>query len=149
MTAKTGTVDQPLEARIDAKRGRNWRRSDRWGIDTRMRGTAMIYAASGAESFSLSGDYDVDYTFDSCPEQLRAVELSRGNTGKAKNAAASFRLTDELVVIFGPSMSAISAIRTLKSLICRIENEGLSIGRIDEEADFVYETAEKPARFLR
>jgi hypothetical protein len=39
----------------------SWTKSYRWGIDERWAGTSMICAASGRESFALSGDYDVTY----------------------------------------------------------------------------------------
>ena len=48
------------------------------------------------------------------------------------------KLGEELLVIFGAKMTAARALKTLKSLVARIEDEGLIVGRVGL-GDFVHE----------
>ncbi|WP_338821866.1 hypothetical protein WDM22_33020 [Bradyrhizobium septentrionale] len=116
-----------------------WSRGDDWGIDTAWSGTAMIYAARGTMSFALSGDYEVSYRDESEPDDMRAARLFRASQGEAVREAHDEKLGDELVIIFGAKVTAAKAVRTLKALVARIEDEGLIIGRVGG-GDFVHET---------
>lgn len=115
-----------------------WKRSDDWSIDSEWSGTAVIYAASGAASFALSGDYKVSFEDESEPEDMRAMRLFRASQGDPVREVPDDKLAEELVVIIGSGMSAMNAVATLKALIARIEDEGLIVGRVGS-GDFVHE----------
>lgn len=115
-----------------------WKRDDRWSIDSEWSGTAMIYTASGAGSFALSGDYQVSYEDESEPKDLRAARLFRASRGDEVGEVPLDKLGDELVVIFGAKITATKAIKTLKALVRRIEDQGLIIGRVGT-GDFIQE----------
>jgi hypothetical protein len=119
-----------------------WKEDDRWSIDAEWTGTAMIYAASGTGSFALSGDYQVGYEDESDPEDLRAARLFQASQGKEVGEVPYDKLGEELVVIFGAKITAVSAVETLKALVARIEEEGLIIGRVGM-GDFIYEPVER------
>jgi len=122
--------------------GKRWRDDDRWSIDAEWLGTAMIYAASGCGSFALSGDYEVSYEDESEPEDLRAARLFRASQGEHVDEVPFDKLGEELVVIFGAKMTAAGALKKLKSLVARIEDEGLIVGRVGS-GDFVHEPVER------
>src|SRR5436189_3528599 len=108
--------------------GRRWKDSDDWSIDSEWSGTAgtaMIYAARGATSFALSGDYRVSFEDESEPEDMRATRLFHASRGKPVDEVPHDKLADELVVIFGAKITAARAVTTLKALVARIEDDGL------------------------
>lgn len=83
-------------------------------------------------------DYELATLMDMCPNEVRAVRESRRRSGAKVKMLPKDRIRDELVVIFGPDMSAKSAVRTLRHLVDKIEKEGLLTGR-DEADDYVVE----------
>ena len=102
----------------------------------------MIYAASGCGSFALSGDYKVSYEDESEPEDLRAARLFRASQGENVGEVPFDKLGEELLVIFGAKITAATALKTLKSLVARIEDEGLIVGRVGL-GNFVHEPVER------
>ena len=119
--------------------GRRWKDSDDWSIDSEWSGTAMIYAARGATSFALSGDYPVSFEDESEPEDMRATRLFHASQGEPVDEVPHDKLADELVVIFGAKITAAGAVATLKALVARTEDDGLIVGRVGG-GDFVHET---------
>ena len=119
--------------------GTRWKDSDDWSIHSEWSGTAMIYAARGATSFALSGDYRVSFEDESEPEDMRATRLFHASRGKPVDEVPHDKLADELVVIFGAKITAARAVATLKALVARIEDDGLIVGRVGG-GDFVHET---------
>lgn len=117
---------------------KGWMADDRWSIDLDWSGTAMIYTANGIGSFALSGGYRVTYEDESEPEDLRAARLFRASKGMPVGEVQHDKLGAELVVIFGAKMTATDAVKTLKALVARIEDEGLVVGRVGQ-GDFVHE----------
>ena len=114
---------------------------DRWNIDSKWSGTAMIYVVSGTALFSHSGDYQVSYKSESEPEDLRAARLYRASRGEDVGEVRRDKLGDELVVIFGAKMTAARAVEALQSLMARIQEGGFMIGRVGA-SDFIHESVE-------
>jgi hypothetical protein len=108
-----------------------------WNGDS-LAGTTVLYAAKGDESFGMQCDYNLQTLFETDPQEVRARRQSRRRTGGKVRPLAEDKIHDELVVIFGPEMSAKSALITLRHLIQKIEEEGLLTGR-NEEDDYVTE----------
>jgi hypothetical protein len=102
----------------------------------------MIYAASGSGSFALSGDYRVSYEDESHPDDLRAARLFQASRGRDVGEVPHDKLGEELVVIFGAKITAANAVKTLKALVARIEDEGLIVSRVGF-GDFVHEPVER------
>src|SRR5437588_10124385 len=98
----------------DRSRSKN---GDDLSIDSEWSGTAMIYAARGATSFALSGDYRVSFEDESDPEDMRASRLFRASQGEPVDEVPYDKLADELVVIFGAKITAAKALATLKALV--------------------------------
>lgn len=95
-------------------------------------GTTIVYAAKDDDAFGMQCDYELSTTMAVRPKEVRAVRESRRRNGRKVKKLPDDRIRDELVVIFGPDMSAKSAVTTLKHLIKKIEKEGLLTG---EDAD--------------
>jgi hypothetical protein len=131
-----------MRKRTSKSAANTWKHDDRWSIDAEWSGTAMIYAASGAGSFALSGDYQVSYEDESDPEDLRAARLFQASQGEDVGEVPYDKLGEELVVIFGAKITAVKAVETLKALVARIEDEGLIIGRVGV-GDFIREPIER------
>jgi hypothetical protein len=97
-------------------------------------GTAMSYAVT-VDGFAY---YPVDYELftieESHPEDMRA----RIKKGRQQDRIPNNKLQGELVILFGPTVSAKCAVELLKRLAKEIEREGLVIGR-DRLSEFVYE----------
>jgi hypothetical protein len=130
-----------MATRVKAK-SRAWKNVDHWSADAEWSGTAMVYTASGNTSWALSGDYEVSYQDESYPEDMRASRLFAASRGERVRDVPYDKLGDELVVVFGAKMTAAKAIKTLKALTARIEDEGLMIGRVGH-GDFVHEHASR------
>jgi hypothetical protein len=104
-------------------------------------GTTILYAAKGSDSFGMQCDYELATLMDVNADEVRAVRESRRRSGVKVKRLADDRICDELVAIFGPDMSAKSAVCTLKRLAAKIEREGLLTGR-DEADDYVVESVD-------
>lgn len=102
-------------------------------------GTTILYAAKDDDSFGMQCDYELATLMDMNPDEVRAFRESRRRSGAKVKRLANDRIRDELVVIFGPDMSAKSAVRTLRRLVEKIDREGLLIGR-NEADDYVVES---------
>lgn len=137
---------------MNKSKHKSWMVKDQWSSDAAWFGTAMIYAASGTGSYALSGDYEVSFANESQPEDMRAARLFKSSQGELVDKVSHDKLGDELVVIFGASITALKAVQTLRALVARIESEGLIIGRVGH-GDFVHEkttrelTADDAAHF--
>jgi hypothetical protein len=101
-------------------------------------GTAVLYAAKDDDAFGMQCDYELATLTELNPDEVRAARESRRRSGIKVKRLPSDRIRDELVVIFGPDMSAKSAVSTLRHLVERIEREGLLTGR-NEADDYVVE----------
>ena len=106
-------------------------------------GTTILYAAKDDGAFGMQCDYELSTLMDVNPDEVRAFRESRRRGGSKVKRLLNDRIRDELVVIFGPDMSAKSAVTTLKHLVKKIEGEGLLIGR-DEADEYVIESASGP-----
>ena len=95
-------------------------------------GTTIVYAAKGDDAFGMKCDYKLSTMTSTHPNEVRAVRESRRRGGGKVKRLPDDRIRGELVVIFGPDMSANSAVATLKHLAKKIQGEGLLIG---EDAD--------------
>jgi hypothetical protein len=104
-------------------------------------GTTILYAAKDDDSFGMQCDYELATLMELNPEEVRAFRERRRRAGVKVKRLPNDRIRDELVVIFGPDMSAKSAVATLKHLAKKIEQEGLLTGR-DEADDYVVETVD-------
>lgn len=102
-------------------------------------GTTVLYAAKDDDSFGMQCDYELATLMDMNPDEVRAFRESRRRSGAKVKRLPNDRIRDELVVIFGPDMSAKSAVRTLRRLAEKIEREGLLTGR-NEADDYVVES---------
>jgi hypothetical protein len=102
-------------------------------------GTAILYAAKDDDAFGMQCDYELSTLTDVHPDEVRAFRETRRRGGSKVKRLPNDRVRDELVVIFGPDMSAKSAATTLKHLAKKIEGEGLLIGR-DETDEYVTES---------
>ncbi|UPJ74100.1 hypothetical protein [Bradyrhizobium sp. 187] len=106
-------------------------------------GTTILYAAKDDGAFGMQCDYELSTLMDVNPDEVRAFRESRRRGGSKVKRLPNDRIRDELVVIFGPDMSAKSAVTTLKHLVNKIEGEGLLIGR-DEADEYVIESVGGP-----
>ena len=95
-------------------------------------GTTVVYAAKGDDAFGMKCDYKLSTMTATHSNEVRLVRKSRRRNGGKVKRLPDDRIRDELVVIFGPDMSANSAVATLKHLAKKIQAEGLLIG---EDAD--------------
>jgi len=112
-----------------------------WNGDV-FHGTTVMYAAAGDDSFGMQCDYELDTLVDARKKEVRAYRTSLVRRGKKLDPLKDDQIQDELVVIFGPEMSARRAVETLTALAKKIEREGLLTGR-DETDDYVIESAER------
>jgi hypothetical protein len=97
-------------------------------------GTAMSYAVTDDGFAYYPVDYELSSIEESYPEEMRAGLKGRTPVGRAPVG----KLQDELVILFGPSLSAKRAVELLGGLARKIERDGLVIGR-DRDGDFVHE----------
>jgi hypothetical protein len=98
-------------------------------------GTAMSYAMTDDGFANYPVDYELASIEESYPEEMRARALKeRTPVGRAPVG----KLQDELVKLFGPSLSAKRAVELLGGLARKMERDGLVIGR-DRDGDFVHE----------
>jgi hypothetical protein len=111
-----------------------------WNGDT-FSGTTVVYAAKGNDSFAIQCDYELLTLMDYHKDEVRAVRENRRRAGAKLKPLPDNRIQDELVVIFGPEMSAQSAVKTLECLVKKIKHEGLLMG-MDESEDYVNESVE-------
>jgi hypothetical protein len=118
-----------------------------WNGDV-FHGTTVVYAAAGDDSFGMQCDYELNTLEDFRKKEVRAYRTSLRRRGKKLEPLKDDQIQDELVVIFGPEMSARRAVETLTALAKKIEREGLLIGR-DETDDYVVESAERVPRYSR
>jgi hypothetical protein len=118
-----------------------------WNGDV-FHGTTVMYAAAGDDSFGMQCDYELNTLEDFRKKEVRAYRTSLRRRGKKLEPLKDDQIQDELVVIFGPEMSARRAVETLTALAKKIEREGLLIGR-DETDDYVVESAERVPRYSR
>ncbi|MCK1301959.1 hypothetical protein IVB33_11045 [Bradyrhizobium sp. 24] len=102
-------------------------------------GTTVLYGAKDDDAFGMQCDYELSTLTEVSPEEVRAFRESRRRGGGKVKKLPNNRIRDELVVIFGPDMSAKSAVTTLKHLVKKIEEEGLLIGR-DQADEYVVES---------
>jgi hypothetical protein len=109
-------------------------------------GTTTMYAAVGDDSFGMQCDYTLDTLEDTHVDEVRAFRRSLRLGKKKVRPLAKDRVKDELVVIFGPDMTARSAVETLMALASKIEREGLLIGR-DQADDYITETADPEPKY--
>jgi hypothetical protein len=105
-------------------------------------GTTVMYAAVGDDSFGMQCDYTLNTLEETHVDEVRAFRRSLRLEKKRVRPLAKDRVKDELVVIFGPEMTARSAVETLTALAKKIEREGLLIGR-DQAYDYITETADR------
>jgi hypothetical protein len=62
-------------------------------------------------------------------KELRAYRQARRQSGKSVADLGEEKLADELLVVFGPEMSARNAIAALEKLVNEIKSHGLQIGK--------------------
>jgi hypothetical protein len=104
-------------------------------------GTAVLYAATTDDHTCFQCDFELRTLEETAPEQVRSQRLLLQKKGKAVPKIKSHQLARELVVLFGPEVSANDAVAALRRLAKVIRREGLLIGRDDKEGDFLVETA--------
>src|SRR4051812_29776369 len=101
-------------------------------------GTAVVYAVVVDDHTCFQCDFELETLTETWPEQVRAQRLLRRKNGQPVHKAHRNQLAGELVIIFGPDLSANDAIVALKRLATSIRKKGLLIGR-DDAGDFVIE----------
>lgn len=102
-------------------------------------GTSIIYAVRDGDFMPVQCDYELHTLMESNPKEVRAYRQSLKRSGLKQPRLRADQLHEELVVIFGPEMSAKKALHTLEFLTRRIKAEGLLTGR-DRSDDYVMET---------
>jgi hypothetical protein len=125
-----------MKARVDFDYGS----SRIWNGDS-FTGTTILYAAKDDDSFGMQCDYELETLIDLNPDEVRAFRESRRRADAKVRKLSDDRVRDELVVIFGPEMSAKRAVSTLRHLADKIETEGLLTGR-NEAGDYIVETVD-------
>src|SRR4051794_19585290 len=90
---------------------------------------ASVCASSGGVD-AYSCDFEVNFDLLSYPEQLR--DRGRKHVSPVQYGKLHRSLSDEIVVLFGPSVSPTLAIRMLRYLMDRIKREGLLVRENDE-----------------
>lgn len=107
----------------------------------RFSGTAVVHGASPDDHTCFQCDFELDTLQETWPEQVRSRRLLLQKAGKPAPKIRPDQLAKEIVVIFGPEMSANDAVASLERLARQIRKNGLLIGRgIDEDGDFMAET---------
>jgi hypothetical protein len=86
-------------------------------------GTTIVNAAKGDDAFGMQCDYKLSTMTDTDPNEVRVVRESRRRGGGKVKRLPNDRIRDELIVIFGPDMSANSAVATLKHLAKKIQEK--------------------------
>ena len=109
-----------------------------WNGDV-FHGTAVMYAARENDFLAVQCDYELDTLSETRPREVRAYRQGQARKGAKQQRLRHDQLHNELVVIFGPEMSAKEAIRELHSLVRKIEKEGLLTGR-DHTDEYIMET---------
>jgi hypothetical protein len=100
-------------------------------------GTAISYTITSDGVAHYPIDYELCSLGESFPGEMRAC----AKDGDQRGASGDSKLQGELVVLFGPKLSAKGAAELLTQLGEKIAREGLAIGR-DEDGGFVYEMAD-------
>src|ERR1035437_8052405 len=102
-------------------------RNRRIGNNGHSFGTAAIYAARSDFWTYGQGDYEIEFGGDSYPKEMRAYRQRAKERGK-KYALRDEALEDQVVVVFGPSISPEQAMNLLRQLANKIGRRGLYIG---------------------
>ncbi len=93
------------------------------------RGTYMVYGADPTGHVVFACDVEVKTMDESRYEELRAHRLRRLASGKKAKEIRDDQLSNELLVVFGPELSATAAVDTLLKLVKHIQKKGLIVGR--------------------
>lgn len=101
-------------------------------------GTTVVYAAKDDDAFGMQCDYKLSTMTTTHPNEVRQVRRRRRRNGGKVKRLPDDRIRDELVVTFGPDMSADSAVATLNHLAKKIQGEGLLIGEDASGYDVEY-----------
>jgi hypothetical protein len=88
---------------------------------------AFAAARDGIEPMVCNVTIEVDWS-DSGIKETRAYRRDLKRTGKKVPALRKDTLHDELFVVFGPKMSAASAVKRLHEVIKHIEKGGMLVG---------------------
>ena len=102
-------------------------RNRRIGNNGHSFGTAAIYSARSEFWTCGQGDYEIQLGGDSYPKEMRAHRQRAKERGK-KYALRDEALEDQVVVVFGPSISPEQAINLLRQLANKIGRRGLYTG---------------------
>lgn len=89
-------------------------------------GTTVCYAATPDDDTAFQCDYVFGILFESRPTEVRALREERRRAGKTVRKLPSDRLHNELMVAFGPDMSAKDAVTTLRRLAGVIQKTAYS-----------------------
>lgn len=96
-------------------------------------GTGAIYTIDSTGHADLMlGDFEVDASPETWPEEFRARRQERRAKGKPVKRLPDHSLNDKTLVIFGPEVSPEQACAALRRVIESIEGCGLFAGRDDE-----------------
>jgi hypothetical protein len=103
--------------------------SARGGLQDVFHGTAAIYLIdrNGHADFFV-GDYEVDATQETWKEQVRADRLWQEQVGTVPARLPRDSLRDQVLIAFGPQVSAQQAVAALERAIQSITAGGLLIG---------------------
>ena len=103
-------------------------RNRRIGNNGHSFGTAAIYSARSEFWTYGQGDYEIQLGGDSYPKEMRAYRQRAKERGK-KYALRDEALEDQVVVVFGPSISPEQAMNLLRQLANKISKRGLYAGQ--------------------
>lgn len=91
-----------------------------------LRGTGVAYIVTPDDFEEFQCDFELDAETESFPEQSRAYRKARK---KALPKIEPHHLKDEIVMLFGPEVSANDAVAYLERMAKNIRKGGLFIGR--------------------
>ncbi len=112
---------------------------------SRFCGTASLYAATANDHMWSISDYHLETMEETRLEETRAFRLAQKKEGRPVARLRKDQLAHELVILFGPEMTANEAVAALERVANDIRENGLMIGR-DEDAEYLAETyGAKPA----
>ncbi|WP_152527646.1 MULTISPECIES: hypothetical protein [unclassified Afipia] len=101
----------------------------------------IAYGISAHRGGCLGGyyEYTVEITAEAFKrrKEMRAYQIERMCKGKKVKELSDLTLQDDLVVLFGPGLSAKDAIASLKQVIKNIKKGGLLVGRDPKDFDVV------------
>lgn len=115
---------EPADGQNNLNSSRLWERNYLFG-------TSIVYAATTKEDASFLCDYYLPLLDETHLSECRARRKQRQRSEECVESLADERLSNELLVIFGPEMSAHDAVITLQRLLDRIRESGLLVGRLD------------------